>query len=477
MASNLKIKETLNDGLKRAYDVVVPATKIDETVKLELAKVGEKVKIPGFRPGKVPFKLLQERYGQSVMGEVIERAVRDATRDVMVEHKITPALRPDVNITDFAEGKDLAFSIALEVMPMAPEVDFSKIKLEKMIVDVSDAEVISSLERIATSNGDLKEKSGKAANGDVVKIDFKGFIGEEAFAGGEGKGFDLELGSGQFIPGFEEQLVGAKAGDAVTVNVPFPADYHSKDLAGKNARFECTVHAVQEKVPAKLDDEFAKKLGLESLDKLKDIIRQQLVGDFEGLVRNRLKKKLFDVLDEQTGFVVPEGMVKLEFDAIWQQYEQAKANGQVDEDASEDDLKKEYQAIAERRVRMGILLSQVAGAAKLEVTTEELRQAIFEQARAYPGQERKIFEFYNKHPEHVNELRGPILEEKAVDHILAKVELVEKKVTTADIVKMDEEEDEAQGAKKKSSSKKAAKSDDAADAEKPAKKTAKKKAE
>ncbi len=477
MATNLKIKETVNEGLKRAYEVVVPAQKIDETVKLELAKVGEKVKIPGFRPGKVPTKLLQERYGQSVMGEVIERAVREATNDLMSEKKLIPALRPDVKISDnFAEGKDLEFSVTLELMPKAPEVDFSKVKLEKMVVTVSDDEVTSSLERIAANNGENKEKSSKAANGDVVKMDFKGFIGEEAFAGGEGKGFELELGSGQFIPGFEEQLVGAKAGENVTVNVPFPADYHSKDLAGKNARFECTVHAVMGKVPAKLDDEFAKKLGLESLEKLKDVVRDQLANDFEGLVRNRLKKKLFDVLDEQTGFDVPEGMVKLEFDAIWQQYEQAKARGQVDDDVSEEELKKEYQAIAQRRVRMGILLSQIAGAAKLEVTTEELRQAIFDQARAYPGQERQIFEFYNKHPEHVNELRGPILEEKAVDHILTKITLTEKKVSTADIVKMDEEEDEAANAKKKPA-KKAAKTDDVVDAEKPAKKVAKKKAE
>lgn len=476
MATNLKFKETVNQGLKRSFEVVVSAQKIDDHVKAELQKVGQKVKIPGFRPGKIPFDVLQKRYGQSVMGEVVERAVNDATRDLMKEHELVPALRPDVSITKFDEGKDLEFSVSLEVMPKAPEVDYKSISLEKLVVEVSEDEINSSLERIAANNGDLKEKSGKAAKGDSVNMDFKGFLGDVAFPGGEGKGFDLELGSGQFIPGFEDQLIGAKAGDDVTVTVSFPKDYHSTDLAGKEARFECTVHKVQSKVAPELNDEFAKKLGVESLDKLKELIRNQLAGDFEGLVRNRTKKKLFDLLDEKTGFDVPEGMVKLEFDSIWQQYEQAKARGQVDEEgASEDELRAEYQAIAQRRVRMGILLSQVAGAQKLEVTTEELRKAILDQARMYPGQERNIFEYYNKNPEQVNELRGPILEEKAVDYVLSQVNVVEKKVTTADIVKMDEEEDAASNAKakKKPAAKKADKADDADAAPK---KAAKKKA-
>lgn len=478
MATNLKFKETVNQGLKRSFEVVVSAQKIDEHVKTELQKVGQKVKIPGFRPGKVPFDVLQKRYGQSVMGEVIERAINDATRDLMKENELVPALRPDVNVTKFDEGKDLEFSVSLEVMPKAPEVDFASIKLEKLVIDVSDDEINSSLERIAANNADKKEKSGKAAKGDVVNIDFKGFIGDEAFAGGEGNGFDLELGSNQFIPGFEEQLIGAKAGDDVTVNVPFPKDYHSTELAGKDARFECKVHTVMEKVAPEMNDAFAAKLGVESLDKLKELIRNQLAGDFEGLVRNRIKKKLFDVLDEKTGFDVPEGMVKLEFDAIWKQFEQAKARGQVDEDMTEEDLKEEYQTIAQRRVRMGILLSQVAAGQKLEVTTDELRKAILDQARMYPGQERQIFEFYNKNPEYVNELRGPILEEKAVDHVLSLVQLTEKKVTTSEIVKMDEEEDAAEGAKakKKPAAKKAAKSEESADAEAAPKKAAKKKA-
>lgn len=458
MAANLKIKETENQGLKRAFEVIVSAEKIGEHVNKELVKVGQKAKIPGFRPGKIPMEVLKKRYGHSIMGEVVERAVNDATRDVMTQHELVPALRPDVKIVKFDEGKDLEFSISLEIMPKAPEVDYAAIKLEKLVIEVSEEEVNSSLERIAANNGDLKDKAGKAEKGDSVHMDFKGFIGDVAFPGGEGKGFDLELGSGQFIPGFEEQLIGSKAGENVTVNVAFPKDYHSADLAGKDARFECVVHKVQSKVAPELNDAFASKLGIESLDKLKDLIRTQLAGDFESMVRNRLKKKLFDVLDEQTKFDVPEGMVKLEFDSIWQQYEQAKARGQVDDEgASEEDLKAEYSAIAQRRVRMGILLSQVAGAQKLEVTTEELRKAIFDQARMYPGQERAIFEFYNKNPEHVNELRGPILEEKAVDYVLSQVQLTEKKVTTSDIVKMDEEEDAAEGAKlkKKASAKKA----------------------
>lgn len=444
MAQAVQIKETENKGLKRAYAVVVPASEIDKEVAKQLQQVGRTAKIPGFRPGKIPEKVLRQRYGQSVMGDVINSAVNNASGEVMEKHKLTPALQPDIKITKFEEGGDLCFDMTLEIMPESPTLELGKIEIEKPVGEVEEAKIKEALERIATSNRDLKEKAkdAKAAKGDTVRIDFKGFLGDEAFKGGEGKNFNLELGSGQFIPGFEDQLIGAKAGDDVTVNVTFPKDYHSEDLKGKKTRFEVKVHAVLEAIEPEVNDEFAKSLGMESLAKLKDAIRESIQRDFDALARNRMKKHLFDELDKKAKFEVPEAMKKLEFDSIWAQVEQAKKAGDAAVKGKSDEaLKKEYDAIADRRVRLGIYLSQTAGRNNLTVDRSDLSRAVMEQARMYPGQEGKIIEFYQKHPEQLAELRGPILEDKAVDFILTQVKLKEKKLSLEAL--MEEQESES----------------------------------
>lgn len=444
MTQAMQIKEKENKGLKRSFEIVVPAADIEKEISRQLQQVSRSAKIPGFRPGKIPEKVLKQRYGQSVMGDVINSTVNSATQDVLEKNNLTPALQPDVKITKFEEGGDLCFDMDLEIMPQAPTIELEKISVEKPVAEVADAKIDEALQRIALSNRDMKEKdkAAKAEKGDVVRIDFKGFLGDEAFAGGEGKDFNLELGSNQFIPGFEEQLIGAKAGDDVTVNVTFPKDYHAEDLKGKKTRFEVKVHAVQTPVAPTIDDAFASNLGMESLDKLKEAVRNQIMRDYDSLARNRMKKHLFDALDSACKFDVPQGMMKLEFDSIWGQVEQAIKQGDpAVKGKTEAALRKEYEAIADRRVRLGIFLSQTAGRNNLQVDRTDLSKAVMEQARMYPGQESKIIDFYQKNPEQLAELRGPILEEKAVDFLLTQVKLKDKKMTLEAL--MEEQESES----------------------------------
>lgn len=431
---SFSIKETENKGLKRAYQVVVSAEEIEADVDAELQKVGRKVKIAGFRPGKVPANVLKQRYGKSVLGDVIDHLVQHAVHDVMEKNQVAPALKPNVEIKDFKEGGDLTIAMSFEIMPSAPEIDFSKISVEKPVYQIGDEEIEESLSRIAESNRDLKDKKGAAKKSDVVKIDFKGYIDDVAFEGGEAQGFNLELGSGSFIEGFEDQLIGAKAGDEKDVNVTFPKTYHKEDLQGKKAKFEVKVHSIQEPELPELNDAFASKLGVESLEKLKELVKGQLDQEYSGMARSQVKKALFDALEKECTFEIPEGMFKLEYDSIWQQVQEAKKQGDPELDKPDAELKKEYEAVARRRVALGILLSQTAGKQKLEVTTEDLRNAILGQARHYPGQERKVIEFYNKNPDEVNQFRGPILEEKAVDFILEKVKYKEKKVSREELL-------------------------------------------
>lgn len=454
----MQIKETENEGLKRAYSVLIKAADLEKQIEAELREVGKKVKMPGFRPGKIPSQVLKQRYGKSVMGDVLQRAADDATRTILKEKKISPALAPDVAITAYEEGGDLSLSVTLELMPEVPEVKLDGIRIERPTFEIDDEEMNRALEVMAQRQRNLTEKpkSAKAEKGDVVQIDFKGFIGEEAFEGGEAKGYHLELGSGQFIPGFEEQLIGTKAGDALDVSVPFPKDYHKQELAGKDARFEVAVHVVKTpEIPA-IDEAFAQSVGFEKLDELKEILKKQLESDYGTLVRNRMKKQLFDQLETICNFEIPEKMVQLEFDSIWQQHEQSLRYGEKSE-LPEDEQKAEYRAIAERRVRLGIFLSDVAKKNNIQVTREELGEAVQRQASMYPGQERKIFEFYRDHPEHVNELRGPILEEKAVDVIFGKITIKDQPSTVAELLKEDGAEGEDKPKKKATAKTKAAK--------------------
>ncbi len=481
------VKETENSGLKRAYHVTVSADYISGKLEEELKKVGEKVRIPGFRPGKVPFQVLKQKYKNNAMGEVINATVDDSVRHLLREYPATPALRPDIKIDNYEDEGEMTLSVSFELMPTSPEIDYSLVEIEKPAFTATPEEVQKSLERLAESKREMKDRETDAAakTGDVAVIDFKGFLGDEAFAGGEGKGYSLELGSGQFIPGFEEQLVGAKAGEKKEVRVTFPEAYHSADLAGQEARFEVTVHKVQEVVPATMDDTLAKTFGYESLENLKQFVGEQLQKEHDSMARGYLKKQLFDALEKQCAFEVPEAMVKLEFDSIWQQaLSEGKEEGKTEEVMEPE--RESYQAIAKRRVQLGILLSQTAGRNGLQVTQKDMQNAIFEQARMYPGQEMKILEFFQKNPQQAQELRGPVLEEKAVDFILEKITVKESAKTLDELLAEERGEVETAAettapkkaaAKSGAGEKKAASADKKTDAETPETSSKKKKKE
>lgn len=479
----MQVSELKKENLEREYKVVVDAKTIEKKMEEKLKSLGNRVKIPGFRPGKIPVKVLKQRYGKSVMGEVLEMTVNTTSGDMLKEKGERPALQPKIEITDYDEGKDLEYKISYEVLPELPEIDVKKLKLEKLVYELPKGEVDDGIKRLAERQKSFNPRaaSAKAKDGDAVKIDFEGFIDGTAFQGGKAEGHTLELGSGQFIPGFEEQLVGTKAGDDVTVKVMFPKEYHSQDLAGKDAEFKVKVHEVLAPEAAKIDDEFAKGLGFESLEKLKEMIESQLRKEYDEVVRTKQKKQLFDALEDGYNFDAPKGMVELEFNMIWERLQEAKKQGDETLDKPDEELREEYQAIANRRVRLGLLLAEVGRKNNLKVTQDELSRAVMDHARMFPGQESKVFEFYQQNPQQLEELRGPILEEKAVDFLFDKISFTEKKVSLEELLKEDEEEGSSSSAKKKASgAKKAAtkKSEDDASSEKkkaPAKKTATKK--
>jgi len=452
----MQVKAKEHKGLSYSYSVTVPASAIEQHMETELQTFGKKVKIPGFRAGKVPMAVLKQRYAKDVMGDVLNSAVNKATKDVVDQNKLRPALQPDIKIVDFKEGGDLQFDIEMEVMPEVPAIKFDKMTVDEYVVDVPESEIDESLKRLAESRKHLhKDKEGAAAKkGSVVKIDFVGKLDGVAFPGGTAEGHMLELGSNQFIPGFEDQLIGAKAGDKKEVNVTFPKEYHSKDLAGKPVTFDVTVHEVHYVHTPEIDAKFASSMGFDDVEALKKAVGEQLGQEFKRAGREKSKKQLFDVLDEKVSFDVPKKMLKMEFDSIWKQLEEAKKQGDKTlEGKSDAELKKEYEKIAERRVRLGIILSEIGREHKLQITKEELSAAVMQQARMFPGQEQQVFEYYRKNPQQIDELKGPILEEKAVDYILANVKRNEKKISVQEL--MDEgNEDESSDSKSKKTAKK-----------------------
>ncbi len=427
-------------GLSHSFHVAVAAKDVEVEMEQELLAIGKKAKMPGFRPGKVPMGELKRRFAKDVMGDVVQSAINKAAQKVMEEKKLRPAIQPDIKITSFEEGKDLEFDITIEVLPEVPAIDYAKITVDELTYELPENEVTEGLARLAKTRQHTHTHDGAAELGHVVKIDFLGKKDGVPFSGGEGKGFQLELGSNQFIPGFEEQLVGMKAGDERTINVTFPKEYHSKDLAGAASTFDVTVHEVLRLHAPDVDDKLAETLGFKDLENLKQAVRQQIDFEYKAASRSKAKKQLFDKLDEAVDFEIPAGMLKMENESIMKQVDQAKKAGDPElKGKSDEDLKAEYEAISERRVRLGILLSHVAKENNLQVTREELSAAVMNQARNYPGQEDKVFEFYRKNPQQVDELRGPILEEKSVDFLLSKVTRKPKAVTIEELMKEDEE--------------------------------------
>jgi trigger factor len=432
----MQVTETLSEDLKREFKVVVAAKDISEKLEVRLEELGQQVRIPGFRPGKVPLTILKQRFGTSVMGEIVEQAVNDASSQAMDERGLRPAMRPKIEITSFDEGQDLEYTMALELLPEIEPMDFAKLELERLKVEVQDDELQSALDRLASSRmkTEALQEPRKSESGDVLVIDFQGTVDGEAFPGMTGEDHHLELGSNRFVEGFEDQLVGVDAGQELDVEVTFPEAYVNDKLAGKDAVFAVKVKDILQATPHPLDDELAQSLGEENLDSLKERVSEQIAGEYDAAARGRLKRTLLDKLAEAHGFAVPMGMVDLEFDAIWGQIEKEREEGRVDPDdegKSDEELKAEYRDIAERRVRLGLLLSEVGRVNGIEVSDDEVNQALVREAQRHPGHEREVFEFYQKSPEGLANLRAPLFEDKVVDFII-QLAKVEERTVTAD---------------------------------------------
>ena len=455
----MQVTEINAQGLKREFQVLLAAQELEERLTTELSGMKDKVQLKGFRPGKVPVAHLRKVYGRSVMAEVVQNAVNEANRKIVADNGLKLALEPQIEFpTDQAEVEkaldakaDLAFKVALEVMPSFELADLSDVSLKKLVAKPEESEVDEALQRMAGQSRPFSERDegAEAQNGDRVTIDFVGRIDGEEFQGGKGEGIDLELGSGSFIPGFEEQLVGAKVGDKRVVKATFPEAYGAEHLAGKDAEFDVTVTKIQAPGESKIDDEFAKSLGMDSLEKLREAIAKAIGGDFEAASRRKLKKDLLDALDGKYAFELPPTLVAQEFASVWAQVEQdLKARGKSfeDEDTTEEKAQADYRKIAERRVRLGLVLAQVGESADIKVSDEEVNQALIARVRQFPGQEQQVWDFYRKNPQALAELRAPLFEEKVVDHVLGQVTLVEEPVSKETLF-ADEDDDDTTGEK------------------------------
>lgn len=432
----MQVTETVSEGLRRAYEVVVPAADLQRQLDVKLEEIRPKVQLKGFRPGKVPVSHIRKLYGPSLIREIIDTEVQSATQKALGDGKLRPATTPAFTMnSDLGQvmggQADLAFKFEVEIIPDFTPADVSTLTVEKLTALVSEEDVTTRLQALADNNKSYAAKDGPAADGDSVTIDFVGKIDGEAFEGGSAEGATVVLGAKRFIPGFEEQLIGAAKGDERQLNVTFPEDYPAATLAGKAATFDVTVHDVQAPAPVTLDDAFAGTLGFETLDAVKDIIRRQIEQEYAQQARAKVKRTLFDQLEAAHDFPLPTGMVESEFEQIWKQVEADRQSGNLDEDdkaKSEDELRTDYRKIAERRVKLGLLLAEIGRTAQIEVTDQEVAQAVSVQARQFPGQERQIFEFYQKNPQALAQVRAPIYEEKTVDYILELAKVTTKEV-------------------------------------------------
>lgn len=457
----MQVTETKSEGLSHEFAITVPAADIEARVSARLSELVKEVRIPGFRPGKVPVKLVRQRYGEAVRDEVLRAAVSDSMSQALEERELQPAVQPKIEVKSFEDGKDLEFTMAVDVLPVIETMDFRELKLERLKATPSDEDIEQALERMSTeyARPEPVAKPRKARTGDTVVIDFEGRLDGEPFEGGAAQDFYLELGSGRFIPGFEEQLVGVEPGANVTVDVTFPEDYGNAELAGKAASFAVEVKELRERVDATIDDDFAKSLGLEGLAALKDHLRQRIENEYADMSRARLKRVLLDELDAAHQFEAPAAMIESELDSIWSQFETARKNKELapeDLEKSDDEIRAEYRKIAERRIRLGLLLAAVGQRNNIDVTAEEINRALIRQAQMFPGQEQKIIELYRKNENLMAGLRAPIFEDKVVDFILEMAQITEKEVGPEALMREDDAEDEAPGAGK-SEKKKSAK--------------------
>ncbi len=450
----MKVSELKSKGLNKSYKVTVPAEEFNKEIDTKLAQIAKKAKIQGFRAGKAPLAMIKKKYLNEVMAEALDDTVRSSSNKVLTDNKLRPVNQPSIKINSFGEGKDLEFDMEVEILPEIKLGDFSKISLDKFTAEVPAEEVDKAVKYLAeTRKESVKVDGKKAAKGDVVMIDFVGSVDGVEFNGGKGNDYPLELGSGSFIPGFEDQLIGAEAGAKVDVKVKFPADYHAKDLADKDAVFAVTVKEVREPKAVEINDELAKSLGAESLDKLKETLSARIKADYDNASRMKLKRQLLDILDKEYSFEVPSSLVDAEYKAIVSQYEQAKKYNQLDAEEKskkEEDLLKEYKEIALRRVKLGLVLSEVGQNAKISIKPEDINAAIMNEAKRYPGQEQMVLDYYLKNKQAVENLKAPIFEEKIIDHIISQAKLNEKIVSVEELYKFDDEKKESKKSAKKS---------------------------
>lgn len=455
----MEFTETKAEGLKREFKIAVPAAEIEADLADRLKELARTVKMPGFRPGKVPVSLLRKKYGPSVMGEVLEQAVNDSSAKIMSEKELKPAVKPKIEVINFEEGADLEFTMALELLPEVENLNFSKIKLERLVAVVDEGEIDKTLERMAGAykTSEPVAAKRKAKLGDILIIDFVGRMDGEEFAGGKADGYSLELGSGSFIPEFEDQLVGAKAGDKLDIKVTFPDDYGASELAGNESVFEVSVKELHEARPAAIDDALAEKMGAKNLAELKKNIRQEHEREFKELSRLRLKRTLLDHLADTYEFGIPEGLLESEFSAIWSRYEERRESGEeeAEKDKGDDELKSEFRAIAERRVRLGIVLAQVGQDNNIQVSQEEINRAI--RASAKPGQEQAVMDYYRDNAQALDAIKAPIFEDKVVDFIIEMASVSDKEVSLEELLKEPDEEPAKKPARKKAAGKKAGK--------------------
>ena len=440
----MQVTELPAEGLKRQFKIVVPAGDLSAKVDERLVEMARTAQMPGFRAGKVPVGLLKKQYGQALFGEAVEQAVNSSTAKAIEDRGLKPAMQPRVDLKQLEEGKDVEFDVAIEVLPEIGKLDFSDVALERLKATVPDKDVDEAIERIAKANREENavDPPRPAQKGDAIKLDFVGSVDGKEFPGGAAQDYTLEIGSGSFIPGFEDQLIGAEVGKEVDVKVTFPAEYGAPELAGKDAVFKCTIKEILEFVDKPADDELAKKNNFENLEAMRKAVADRIGQDYARISRSMIKRQLLDKLADAHKFAVPEGLVESEFNAIWQRIEEAKKNGQKLED-DEEKMRKEYRDIAERRVRLGLLLADVGRSNAIDVTPEELNQAVMREAMRYPGQERQVLEFYGKNAELKEQLRAPIFEEKTVDFILELAKVAEKPVTPEELLEAARKAEEA----------------------------------
>ncbi|MCI3134472.1 trigger factor [Phenylobacterium aquaticum] len=446
---SMQIVEKSGEGLSRVYGVTVPVADLTERLEARIAEITPTLNIKGFRPGKVPPAHVKRMFGKALMSEVVEAAINETTQKVLEDNKIRPAgdpdLKPEGDMQAVVDGKaDLSYEIAIEIMPEFEPADLTTISLTRPVYEPTDAEVEEAVTELAKQNRTYEPRKGKslkAKDGDLLVIDFLGTVDDVAFDGGAATDAELTLGSGQFIPGFEEQLVGAKPGDEVVVKVTFPEQYQAAELAGKAAEFAVTVKEVKAPVESKIDDALAERLGLESLDKLKELLKTNLEGQYAGASRFKLKRALLDVLDEKHEFPLPPKMVEAEFGQIWSQVQQDKERGGLppeDADKSDETLQSEYRKIAERRVRLGLVLAEIGRANNVQVTDQELAEAMRAEAMRYGPQAQQIFDFFRQNPQAQAQLRAPIFEDKVVDLILGQATVADEKVSKEELLKEDD---------------------------------------